>query len=251
MQQLVCPQCGTSVTAENINIQEMISVCQNCDTVFPFERPTEKVKRRKVKQPQNLTKHEDERRLHMQFRTNFRLDRNEAFLGSVFSTVAFVGLTNLFFFEALLGEVNLVLPVLLALFTLMSIYRAGLIAYNQTHIDMTDERIRVSRQPLRGLRPPLEVDLSGVVAIDTAETEISIERNYDTPRYRVWAERADGTQRVIVNDLTEEYAYYVSRVLDERLQMQNDYDTARLVDDADDYHMTHSDEASQRQMQRR
>lgn len=251
MQQLVCPQCGTSVTAQNINIQELIAVCQQCDTVFPFERPTEKAKRRKVKQPTQLTQYEDDRRLHMEFRTNFRLDRNEAFLTSAIFAVVLVGLTNLFFFEALVSASGVGLAVILALFALMNIYRAALIAYNKTHIDMTDERIRVARQPLPSLRPPLEIDLSGVVAIDTAETEISIERQYDTPRYRVWAERADGTQRLIVNDLTEDYAYYVSRTLDERLQMQQDDYTARLVDSTADDISHDSAAAAQRRMQRR
>jgi ssDNA-binding Zn-finger/Zn-ribbon topoisomerase 1 len=47
--QMTCPNCGETVSAENINIQQMGAVCPYCDSVFRFELPGEKAKRRKIK----------------------------------------------------------------------------------------------------------------------------------------------------------------------------------------------------------
>ena len=79
--QVICPNCGEKVTAENINIQKMTAVCAACDTVFPFDLPEVKIKRRKVKLPTKLTLRDTET-LQMEFWTNFRLDRNEPFLAA-------------------------------------------------------------------------------------------------------------------------------------------------------------------------
>jgi len=46
----------------------------------------------------------------------------------------------------------------------------------------------------------------------------------------VWAETGDGSRRVIVNDVIEDYAVYIAQRLDERLQASLDPDTSRLED---------------------
>ncbi|MEO1162255.1 MAG: hypothetical protein AAFV98_00605 [Chloroflexota bacterium] len=238
MQQLVCPKCGETVSASNINVQELVAVCGNCDTVFKFESPAErakKAKRRKVKQPDKLTLQETTHNLHMDFRTNFRLDQNQAFLGAAMGS----GISAMFAvwmsFMVAIDGLPFLLPILFAMMAILWGYQAALVAYNKTHIDMNDERVRIERKPLYAFRPAIDVSLAGADKIDTVETEISIERRYDTPRFRVFVERHDGTQRLIVNDLTEDYAYFVSRVLNERLQaIHEDYDTTRLTDMNDD-----------------
>ena len=72
--------------------------------------------------------------------------------------------------------------------------------------------------------------LHSVTSIKCEETAISKKEAYDTPRYRVWAETSDGNRRTIVNDVTEDYAYFISQQLDERLQLDFDQDTSRLRD---------------------
>jgi hypothetical protein len=106
-----CPNCGEKVTAENINIQKMTAVCAACDTVFPFELPEAKAKRRKVKQPAKLTLRDTET-LQMEFWTNFRLDRNEAFLSSTIG-----GISMAFMALLLIGsqDVPPILPVVFLL----------------------------------------------------------------------------------------------------------------------------------------
>ena len=86
--QVNCPNCGEKVPAENINIQKMTAVCPACDTVFSFDLPEAetKAKRRKVKQPSKLMI-QDNDTLQMAFQTNFRLDRNEAFISSAMGSI--------------------------------------------------------------------------------------------------------------------------------------------------------------------
>lgn len=62
------------------------------------------------------------------------------------------------------------------------------------------------------------------------ETAISKKEGYDTPRYRVWAETEDGSRRVIVHDVTEEYVVFIAQRLEERLHTDADIDVSRLED---------------------
>lgn len=238
MQQLTCPNCSELIRAENINVQEFVAVCANCHTVFPFKSPEEKNKRRKVKQPQNLTLH-DGQHLEMSFRTNWRLGSNENFVGTLVGVVMaiFVALTTGGAF--LTGdEIPLIIPFVMTMLALFFIYLTGIIAYNRTHIVMDDEKIAITRKPIPVLfNQGQEISLYGVESIKCEETLASKENGYDLPRYRVWAETADGSRRPIVNDVTEEYAFFISRHLEERLH----YDVSQLEDA--DYHeddMLHS-----------
>ena len=108
--QITCPQCGAHIPAENINIQQMVAVCPECNTVFEFASPcSQKSKIRKVKQPQKISV-EDTNDLKISFRTNFRLDRNEAFLiGSIMSLM----LTFFTFIITadMIADGNLLLPI--------------------------------------------------------------------------------------------------------------------------------------------
>lgn len=221
--QLTCPNCSEHIHAENINVQEMVAVCSNCHTVFPFKSPAEKDKRRKVKQPQQLALR-DADTLEMKFRTNWRLGSNQEFRGTSVGSVAMAFVSLLLFSEAANGEVSFILPLGFVLIAMTLLYRATLIAYNSTHIEMDDEKISVSRKPLLTLARQNDISLHGVEAIKCDETPISKKRNYDLPRYHVWAETVDGSRRPIVTDVTEEYAYFITQRLQERLH----YDVSHL-----------------------
>lgn len=235
MQQLNCPNCGSLVSAENINIQKMTAVCGVCATVFQFDTPeaeTVKAKRRKVKQPQHLELH-DGRTLEMAFRTNWRLDQDNNVQG--------IGVTMgmmLFAMGAIVlnSPDSVFAPLLLlgTIFLVMS-YALALRLYNQTQLEITDDRIQIVRQPLPNLSRSDSISLSGVTKIVAEETKASIENEYDTPRFAIWAERADDTRRLIVTDLVEDYAYFVAQQLDQRLHAEDYLDTSRLVDAESDF----------------
>ena len=235
--QLSCPQCSAQIPAENINIQQMVAVCPNCDTVFEFNSPrSSKSKIRKVKQPHNLAMQENDT-LRMRFRTNFRLDRNQAFLTSGGLALVFTFVTAIISEDMIAdGNFTPVIPLPFLLVALAMFYWMALTVFNHTEIEMDDEAITVARKPLPNfLNPnPHVVNLNGVEAIRVAETDASVKEQYDTPRFRIWAEMTDGRQKTIVTDLIEDYAFYVAQHLNERLEnpVQSDYvDLSHLMDD--------------------
>jgi hypothetical protein len=226
-----CPNCGEKVTAENINIQKMTAVCPACDTVFAFDLPEAKAKRRKVKQPAKVNVRDDDT-LQMDFWTNFRLDRSEAFISSLIGGISMIGVGLLILSAE--GPPPII-PMIILLVGLGFFYSLALTVFNKTHIEMDEESIKIARKPLPNpLNQGHEVSLAGVAAIKYEETEVSKKEGYDTPRYRVWAETTDGRRRTIVNDVTEEYAVFIAQRLEERLQMNADPDVSRLEDRADD-----------------
>jgi hypothetical protein len=223
---VICPNCGEKATAENINIQEKTAVCAACDTVFPFKLPSGKVKRRKVKQPVKLTLHDTET-LHMEFWTNFRLERSEAFVGS---TLGGVSMTFVALLLIGVGGVPFVVPLVLLLIAVAFFYWLALTVVNKTHIEMDEEAIKVTRKPIPNLlNQGYEVPLAGVTALKYEETAISKKESYDTPRYRVWAEMVDGSRRTIVNDVTQDYAVFIAQRLEEHhLHLESDEDGTRI-----------------------
>ncbi|MAU12009.1 MAG: hypothetical protein CL607_19455 [Anaerolineaceae bacterium] len=238
--QITCPNCGQTITAEHINIQKMAAVCPACHHVFSFDLPTAKTKRRKVKQPGGLTLRDEDHLLSMSFRTNWRLERNENLLGMVIGGSSMSVVTALLVSEYFSsGDVPFILPIFIALIALVMFYAAAVITYNKTHISMTDYEIQVKRGPLPATdSTPQRIDLAGVVSIGYEETVASKKEGYDTPRYRLWAEMADGTRRTILNDLVKDYAAFISQRMQEHLDddlamMEDAYDTAsigRLID---------------------
>ena len=235
--QIHCPNCGEKIRAENINIQEKVAVCSACDTVFKFEIPDEKAKRRKLKQPQNLILRDTDEKLQMSFRTNFRLDRDEAFILSSILGVVFTIAGSALFAQSLNGVDNIPMffPAMFGFFALIAAYVMALGVYNHTEIEMDEEAIRVSRKPLPSLRNQAqEFQLSGIASITVEETPRSIKDAFDTPRYHVWAVYQDGSRKIIVADLIEDYAYFVAQTLEERLHSEEGIETSRLEDSLED-----------------
>jgi hypothetical protein len=232
MQQLICPHCGKLVPSENINIQRMAAVCPACNTVFQFDLSDSRIKRRKIKQPQHITTDETDHHLNIAFRTNFRLDRNETFISSAIASALFTFITILFIGVALKKPESAPFALGFGLLTLFFYYWLALVAYNKTHIEVSDEQITVSRKPLPNLfRQPNTIDLSGMESVRYEETVASKKEGYDTPRYHVWAEMVDGNRKLIVSDIVEDYAVFLSQRLNEFLDLETAPDVSHLMDD--------------------
>ena len=230
--QLICPNCGEPISSEHINIQRMVAVCSHCHTVFQFDPSDSKIKRRKVKRPQHFTLDERDGRVDMAFRTNFRLDKNEAFLSSAGLSAFFTFLTAGLFVNYFANQESALMVAGFAVVTLLLYYRLALVAYNKTHIEISDESIEVSRKPLPNLlRQPNTISLSGIEKIRYEETPASKQESYDTPRYNVWAEAVDGHRKLIVGDVVEDYAVFISQQLNEMLGLGASPDVSRLQGD--------------------
>lgn len=244
--QLHCPRCDHPIEAEQINIQKLVALCAQCSGVFDINRPRAKAKRRKAHRPPQLRQHSADP-LHLGFRTNFRLDKSERFqssaiLSGVFSLVALL-MTGLF----LEGEVPIFLPLMFVMMAIAAIYSLATITYNQTHIRMEDEAIHVSRAPLPSLTGARRIGLDGVESFTVEETTASRREGYDTPRYHVWANDADGGRRLVSGDLIEEYASYIAGQLNQRLIPDEAVSSTRLSDsqlDIDDHSLEQLEDAS-------
>lgn len=238
---LICPNCGDPISSSNINMQHLSAVCPTCDTIFQFEPPTiaTTIKRRKVKQPQKLSLQETDGYLNIAFRTNFRLDKNESFVLSAMFSLLFTFVTMILFSQYMVNQKNILIPLGMSLFTLLTYYFLALITYNKTHIKISDEKIEVSRKPIPNfLISPQKIGLAGIDAIHYDETVPSKKEGYDTPRYNVWAETMDGNRKMIVSDVIEEYAVFISQRLNEFLDMDSNHDIDHLLDgesESDDY----------------
>jgi hypothetical protein len=239
--QLKCPNCGEPISSQHINIQQMAAVCPACHTVFQFD-PSDsgsKIKRRKVKRPQQVTAYESDNHLHIAFRTNFRLDKNEALLSVAGFSVIFTFITL-----TLLSQPSVIakapfIPLGFSLITLVLYYLLALVAFNKTHIYINDEQIEVSRKPLPNpLTQPTTITLAGIETTRYEETPVSKKEHYDTPRYNVWAEMVDGNHKLIVGDVIEDYAVFVSQRLNEFLDLDDTPDVAHLLDDVEDGQLT-------------
>lgn len=232
--QLTCPNCGEKIPSAHINIQQMVAVCPACDTVFRFTPPAPKAKRRKVKRPERLMLDETDQHMRMAFRTNFRLDKNEAFISSAIFSLVFTCVTALFIGQYLTERdpVLVLMAFIMGLAALFGYYWLARVVYNKTHIEAAEDQITVTRKPVPNfLTPPKTIDLAGVERIHYEETPTSQKEGYDMPRYGVWALLVDGSRRLIVNDVTVDYAAFIAQCLNEHVALNADPNTDRLADE--------------------
>ena len=233
--QVQCPNCGEIIRAEHINIHEKISVCSACNTVFKFEIAEEKAKRRKIKQPSNLKLSHSDEKLQMRFRTNFRLDKDTGFVSSSILAGFSTFISGVLFGRTFAGQLAPILPEAFAVLAVFFFYLMALVVFNHTEIEMDADSILVSRKPLPSqTNQAKQFKLSGLTRIYAEETAISIKEAFDTPRFNVWAEMPDGSRKVVVHNLIEDYAFFVAQTLNERLQSSTGFDGSRLEDSADD-----------------
>lgn len=231
--QLTCPECGERTPAQNINIERMAAVCPVCDTIFQFDPPGEKAKRRKIKQPANLAVSESDDTQTLSFRTNFRLDRNENFITTGILSAIFTLGTIASIEDFIAGEMTVFILLAISLITVFIYYLLALIVYNKTHIEMDETQIRVSRHPLPPLfNSPNRINLAGIKHIHYVETAASVKEGYDTPRYNVYALMQDGTQKIIISDLIDDYAVFITQRLNADLEAGAAPHLAQQIDDA-------------------
>ena len=67
---LQCPICGSTIPAENINMQKTLALCSPCNHIFDFSENalTRKKKRRDVRPPERLHIVEDDDQLELSHR---------------------------------------------------------------------------------------------------------------------------------------------------------------------------------------
>lgn len=232
--QPVCPQCQQPVEAAQVNIQQMLALCPACSSIFELRPGLRRRKARKVQRPAGLQLSDGDP-LTFKFRTNFRLEKNEHFVNSAVMSGVFSLLTILMIALNLDGEVPVFLPMLFASLAVGAMYWLASITWNTTEIAASGNSLMVSRRPLPVPASQRVLDLSSVDAIYAEETVASRQEGYDTPRFHIWASEMAGGRKLVVGDLTEEYATFVASRLDAWLREDDDRSVDRLsLDEADE-----------------
>ena len=232
--QLTCPNCGAKISSKGINIQRMVAVCLTCDSVFQFDPSDTRIKRRKVKQPQHLNLDETDGQVKIAFRTNFRVDKDRSLLSGALLSAVTTFVTAALFAKYLVNSESIFMVAGFGLATLMCYYWLALVAFNKTHIVISDEKIKVSRNPLPNILTRANtISLSGIENIRYEETAASKKEGYDTPRYHIWGETVDGRRSFIVGDVVESYAVFISQRLNEFLNPSATPDLLRVLDQDD------------------
>ena len=248
--QPVCPQCLQPVEADQVNIQQMVALCSACNSIFELRPGLQRRKARKVQRPTGLHLHDGDP-LTFMFRTNFRLEKNEHFVNSAVMSAVFSLVTILMIALTMTGEVTLFMPVFFAAMAFATLYWLASIAWNHTEIAASGTSLMVSRRPLPVASSSRVLDLTNVEAFYAEETVASQQEGYDCPRFHVWASETAGGRRLVVGDLTEEYATYIASRLDAWLQESDDRSVDRLsLDEADGSAAQLGDQAAADNMQK-
>lgn len=215
---LACPDCGEPIEADNINVNEMIAVCGSCHTVFRFNVPDEKAKRRKTRQPDRLNVREEDGILNMWFtrvlgKEDIIARNGVGFAASFLTMMTF--LTTGGFFE---GDTPILIPIILGTLMMGAYYVLALIMLDETRIIADEHQISLHYKPLPNpFDEAVQVDFSDIETIICEETEESQKAGSLKRYYYVGAELVDGNHVLIVKDKPEQYAKYIAQRLEEKL----------------------------------
>ena len=220
---LVCPDCAEPIAADNINVNEMIAVCGNCHTVFRFDVPHEKIKRRKTQQPERLNIREEDGVLDMWFTRVLGKEDMIARNGVGIASSFFTMLLLLTFSGYLEGDVPLLVPIILGFLVLAGYYTFALIMFDKTRIRADEHQISLHYEPLPNpFDEAVRVDFADVESIICEETDESQKAGSLKRYYHVGAELVDGNRVLIVKDKPEQYAKYIAQRLEEKLHEKAD-----------------------------
>lgn len=219
--QLKCPHCGALIPIENINIQEMLALCKECQQVFTFNKNTisGKTKRRKLKPPKHAHIHEDDGRLELSYRVAFgpgsKLGMVMSLFGLIIYSVIFIGASQ--------GGAPLPFLIVVGLlFTLFAYFEAVFLTTTR-HISLDEDEMAVTSGPL-----PFPIKDDKTLSVHEV-TRVFFDRTTEAwpplvPTHNVYAELQDGERVPVVTSLSREYARYIAYTLDDYLHSPEDDD---------------------------
>lgn len=213
--ELKCPNCGKVIPAENINIQEMVALCSECQHVFAFTRNAvaRKAKRRIPPQPKRVHVYVDDDGLELSYRLVLGSGPKFGLAMAAFAAI----LATIFLVSAFLRHEPVQLQFVLALTALFFSYITAMALTTTTTITADLQHLEVSSGPL-----PFPINDDKTLST-TDIARVSFEESYQSnsplsPSYNVYAELPDGARISVVTSLPRLHAHYIARVLDDYLQ---------------------------------
>lgn len=211
MDKLHCVNCDAPIPAKNVNIQTMMAVCEQCDTVFKFdESVVSKAKRAKLKAPPNFTVTEDEESLEISY-----LYRQH--IGGMEGVVIFFCLVGLLISAGGLIAVKgaLAPTLIMGAVALFCSYIVAAFALDRSTITIDDDTISHIEKPLYGFSNRTfnreEVEKVYCKAVDANQL------NNSDAYYSVVLEMADGSEGKLLQYARRNIAFYIERMLNQRI----------------------------------
>ena len=210
---LQCPQCGTEIPRENINIQEMVALCSDCNLVFNFRDhlPKRKPKHPQLPLPKRVQVEETEEQLSISYRMTYN---GAAMFGFIISAIGSV-LLPLAFITILTTKNNIepVPMIMVGAGILWSWYLLAAFITTTTRITVNEDALAVKTGPLY-----LPIKDDKVIPADTLTRMYREESTGPFSSNNVRAELYDGDRLEVVTSLPEEHAIYIARTIDHYLQ---------------------------------
>ena len=213
---VTCRNCGAEIPAANINIQEMVALCDNCNNIFALDRKGLARKRKRMipERPARVRLHSDdgddylELSYRMALSTGTRFGLMMALVGVVVLPLMIVGMLNE-------GAPGVVIGIMGAMWLAVH-YGLAAIVTTTTRVTVDDEALEVAVGPL-----PLPV--SDKKRLNTREiSRVYADRAVEAfssgmSTNNVYAEMIDGSRAPIVTSLPYEYAHYLAVLLNDYL----------------------------------
>lgn len=210
---LQCPQCNTEIPPENINIQEMLALCDNCNLVFNFKDhlPQRKTKPPRLLLPGRVKVEETDEQLSISYRMVYKGGAMFGFImsmiGSVLLPLAFITIL------ATKNNVEVAPMMMIGAGILWSWYLVAVFITTSTRITVNEDVLAVKTGPL-----PLPIKDDKVIPTDTITRLYREEVTDLLPSNNVRAELSSGDKLKVVTSLPDEHAIYIARVIDHYLQ---------------------------------
>jgi hypothetical protein len=227
---LNCPNCGAEIPAENINIQETLALCDQCNHVFNFKGlvAARKGKPHVGTPPKRLQIQEDDDRLDLSYRLVFGPGPK---FGGVMASIGAVMLSVLLPTMISRGEPAGAI-LFLGMFMVVAWYLVAVFLTTTTRVHLDEDTLHVQSGPLPfPIKDDKTLNASDIARIFYKESVEVMPSGM--PAHNVQAELTDGSQRSVVTSLPRDHAYYIARILDDRLQSTG---SAEIITPGDEFH---------------
>jgi len=243
MAQLTCPQCGSPISAEQINIQKTLAVCPACATVFdfsatvsdpaPIPAATHKRKRRKVKQPEHITIQPNATGLDLVYKWGIKSESQ--------STLFWMGL-----WAVIAIAISIVFPLLSgeAIFSgdspfwLGTLFVGGFPFYYFLCLFTNSTRFLLDEDQLQVRTTPLWFWGAGHATVDTPDVEavyweLAEDADEDDENYTVYARLRDGERKKLLEGILKLDAEFIAQEMNSALYELENGDYAHLTEGED------------------
>jgi hypothetical protein len=217
--QLKCSHCSALIPAENINIQELVALCNECQHVFGFSKSVvaRKTKHRRLEPPKRVRVHEDDEHLELSYWLVFGPGPKFGIVMSVIAIVAYAAM----FIAAWKGNSPAPPLLVLGLLVVLFAYLEAVFLTTTTSISVDVDELTVASGPL-----PFPIKDDKTLSVHDV-ARVFFQRTTESwppfvPTHNVYAELRDGEIVPVVTSLPREYARYMAYTLDDYLRVSQD-----------------------------